>query len=204
MSIDPRTPVIIGVGQRSQRVDRGEPALEPVDMMVEAAKEAAADAGDIDVSAIDSVRTVGYDASAPPLPQLLRRLHQLSRSPSALHLAADLDAAHAARLLLLTAAAPLATAAAIPPHEATAAVADFGGAAEAAEDDSADGSALAALVAAASTSLAALSIAGASHGATLLVDGDQGLQGRAAAAHDGGQPPQLHEWLDGVGGISVG
>ena len=152
----------------------------------------------------DSVRTVGYDASAPPLPQLLRRLHQLSRSPSALHLAADLDAAHAARLLLLTAAAPLATAAAIPPHEATAAVADFGGAAEAAEDDSADGSALAALVAAASTSLAALSIAGASHGATLLVDGDQGLQGRAAAAHDGGQPPQLHEWLDGVGGISVG
>ena len=52
-----------------------------------------------------------------------------------------------------------------------------------AEDDSADGSALAALVAAASTSLAALSIAGASHGATLLVDGDQDLQGRAAAPH---------------------
>lgn len=59
MALDPRTPVIIGVGQRSQRVDRGAPALEPVDMMVVAAQEATADAGGIDVSAIDSVRTVG-------------------------------------------------------------------------------------------------------------------------------------------------
>lgn len=58
-SLDPRTPVIIGVGQRSQRVDRGEPALEPVDLMVVAAQEAASDAGGIDVTAIDSVRTVG-------------------------------------------------------------------------------------------------------------------------------------------------
>ncbi|WP_436793219.1 acetyl-CoA acetyltransferase [Actinospongicola halichondriae] len=59
MSLDPRTPVIIGVGQRSQRVDRGEPALEPVDLMVVAAQQAASDAGDIDVTAIDSIRTVG-------------------------------------------------------------------------------------------------------------------------------------------------
>ncbi len=59
MSLDPRTPVIIGVGQRSQRVDRGEPALEPVDLMVEAARHAARDASNIDVTAIDSVRTVG-------------------------------------------------------------------------------------------------------------------------------------------------
>lgn len=59
MSLDPRTPVIIGVGQRSQRVDRGEPALEPVDLMVVAAELAVEDAGGIDVSAIESVRTVG-------------------------------------------------------------------------------------------------------------------------------------------------
>ncbi len=59
MSLDPRTPVIIGVGQQSQRVDRGEPVLEPVDLMVVAAQQAAHDAGDIDVTAIDSIRTVG-------------------------------------------------------------------------------------------------------------------------------------------------
>lgn len=58
MSPDPRTPVIIGVGQRSQRVDRGEPELEPVDLMVAAARTALEDAGVRDPSAIDSVRTV--------------------------------------------------------------------------------------------------------------------------------------------------
>jgi acetyl-CoA C-acetyltransferase len=56
--LDPRTPVIIGVGQRSQRVDRGEPELEPVDLMVEAARTALEDAGVTDPSCIDSVRTV--------------------------------------------------------------------------------------------------------------------------------------------------
>jgi acetyl-CoA C-acetyltransferase len=59
VSLDPRTPVIIGVGQRSQRVDRGEPELEPVDLMVVAARAALEDAGVADASAIDSVRTVG-------------------------------------------------------------------------------------------------------------------------------------------------
>ena len=60
MPIDPRTPVIIGVGQHNQRVDRGEPALEPVDLMVTAAEKALADAGgDVAPDAIDSVRTVG-------------------------------------------------------------------------------------------------------------------------------------------------
>jgi acetyl-CoA C-acetyltransferase len=58
VSIDPRTPVIVGVGQRSQRVDRGEPELEPVDLMVVAARAALEDAGVTDPSAIDSVRTV--------------------------------------------------------------------------------------------------------------------------------------------------
>ncbi|MCO8127664.1 acetyl-CoA acetyltransferase [Acidimicrobiia bacterium EGI L10123] len=59
MSLDPRTPVIIGVGQRSQRVDRGEPELEPVDLMVVAGRAALEDASVTDASAIDSVRTVG-------------------------------------------------------------------------------------------------------------------------------------------------
>ncbi len=62
MSLDPRTPVIIGVGQHNQRVDRGEPALEPVDLMVVAARKALGDAGGtspIDADEIDSVRTVG-------------------------------------------------------------------------------------------------------------------------------------------------
>jgi acetyl-CoA C-acetyltransferase len=45
MARDPRTPVIIGVGQLSQRVDRGQPALEPVELMVEALRLAQADSG---------------------------------------------------------------------------------------------------------------------------------------------------------------
>jgi acetyl-CoA C-acetyltransferase len=57
--LDPRTPVIVGVGQHNQRVDRGEPALEPVDLMVRAAEAALADTGVTpDRSLIDSVRTV--------------------------------------------------------------------------------------------------------------------------------------------------
>ena len=50
------------MGQVSQRVDRGEPALEPVDLLAEAARRAAADTGataDRDVlAAVDSVRVV--------------------------------------------------------------------------------------------------------------------------------------------------
>lgn len=44
-SLDPRTPVLVGAGQWSNRVDRGEPAVEPVDMMAEALRRAAADSG---------------------------------------------------------------------------------------------------------------------------------------------------------------
>ena len=43
--VDPRTPVLIGVGQLSNRVDRGEAALEPVDLIVEALRRAADDSG---------------------------------------------------------------------------------------------------------------------------------------------------------------
>jgi acetyl-CoA C-acetyltransferase len=55
--LDPRTPVLIGTGQVSQRVDRGDEVLEPVDLMVEALRRAEADAGAPGVLArADSVR----------------------------------------------------------------------------------------------------------------------------------------------------
>jgi acetyl-CoA C-acetyltransferase len=51
--------VIVGVGQLSHRVDRGEPALEPVDLLAEALRRAEADAGTTGVlAAADSVRVV--------------------------------------------------------------------------------------------------------------------------------------------------
>jgi acetyl-CoA C-acetyltransferase len=43
--VDPRTPVLIGGGQLSRRVDRGEEPLEPVDLMAEALRRAADDSG---------------------------------------------------------------------------------------------------------------------------------------------------------------
>ncbi|MGH9048248.1 MAG: acetyl-CoA acetyltransferase [Acidimicrobiia bacterium] len=43
--IDPRTPVIVGVGQRSQRIDDPTQALEPIDLLAEAARAAGDDAG---------------------------------------------------------------------------------------------------------------------------------------------------------------
>ena len=57
-SLDPRTPVLVGVGQFSNRVDRGEPVLEPVDLMVEALRRAQADAGADVIAAADSVRVI--------------------------------------------------------------------------------------------------------------------------------------------------
>lgn len=45
MPLDPRTPVLVGVGQLNQRVDRGDEPLEPVDLMAEALRLAAADSG---------------------------------------------------------------------------------------------------------------------------------------------------------------
>ena len=57
--MDPRTPVIIGGGQLSQRVDRGEPPLEPIDLVAEAARRAADDAGAPGALAgVDSIRVV--------------------------------------------------------------------------------------------------------------------------------------------------
>ena len=43
--VDPRTPVLVGAGQLSRRVDQGEDPLEPVDLIVESLRRAAGDAG---------------------------------------------------------------------------------------------------------------------------------------------------------------
>ncbi len=59
-SVDPRTPVLIGGGQISNRVDQGAKVLEPVDLMAEALRGAAADAGrgnDI-LGHVDSIRVM--------------------------------------------------------------------------------------------------------------------------------------------------
>jgi acetyl-CoA C-acetyltransferase len=60
--LDPRLPVLIGVGQHNQRVDRGEPSLEPTELMAVAARDAAEDAGASGgravLDAVDSVRVV--------------------------------------------------------------------------------------------------------------------------------------------------
>ena len=65
-TIDPRLPVLVGTGQLTQRVDRGEPSLEPTEMMAEALRRAAHDAGSAAaggagsavLAAADSVRVV--------------------------------------------------------------------------------------------------------------------------------------------------
>jgi len=57
--IDPRTPVLVGVGQVSNRVDRGEPVLEPIELMAEALRRAEADTGAGGVLAgADAVRVI--------------------------------------------------------------------------------------------------------------------------------------------------
>jgi acetyl-CoA C-acetyltransferase len=60
MALDPRTPVLVGVGQWSNRVDRGEPPVEPVEMMAEALRRAAADSGATGdpLAGADAVRVV--------------------------------------------------------------------------------------------------------------------------------------------------
>src|SRR3981189_3372361 len=61
MPLDPRTPVIVGAGQVNQRTAEGDSAREPVDLMVEATRQASADAGATNGrldEAIDAVRVV--------------------------------------------------------------------------------------------------------------------------------------------------
>ncbi|MFM9084591.1 MAG: hypothetical protein ACKOQ7_12080, partial [Actinomycetota bacterium] len=58
MTLDPRTPVLIGAGQFVQRAGNIEDALDPVAMMVEAIRLAARDAGLNGVPAPDAIRVV--------------------------------------------------------------------------------------------------------------------------------------------------
>jgi acetyl-CoA C-acetyltransferase len=62
MHLDPRTPIVVGGGQWSNRVDEGDEPVEPVDLLAEAARRAAADTGASDPSkvlaSLDSVRFV--------------------------------------------------------------------------------------------------------------------------------------------------
>ena len=60
MPLDPRTPVIVGVGQRNQRVDDPLESLTPADFIAEAVRDAAADAGLSSLAAVDSVRVVSF------------------------------------------------------------------------------------------------------------------------------------------------
>ncbi|HEX6418540.1 MAG TPA: acetyl-CoA acetyltransferase [Acidimicrobiales bacterium] len=60
MAPEPRAPVLVGAGQWSNRVDRGEAPVEPVDMMAEALRRAAADSGAArdPLAGADAVRVV--------------------------------------------------------------------------------------------------------------------------------------------------
>ena len=59
MPLDPRTPVVVGVGQHLHRARGVEDALEPAALMEEAARHAASDAGLGAVPELDSIRVVG-------------------------------------------------------------------------------------------------------------------------------------------------
>jgi acetyl-CoA C-acetyltransferase len=57
--LDPRTPVVVAVGQTDQRTDDPTSALEPIALLVEAARHAAADGGtDRLLDALDTVAVV--------------------------------------------------------------------------------------------------------------------------------------------------
>lgn len=60
MAVDPRTPVIVGVGQHLQRVDDPLQALAPAPFIAEAVRAAVSDAGLTSVPAADSVRVVSF------------------------------------------------------------------------------------------------------------------------------------------------
>ena len=60
VSLDPRTPVIVGVGQRVRKIDDPLQASPPVPFIAEAVRAAAEDAGLSSLSAVDSVRTVSF------------------------------------------------------------------------------------------------------------------------------------------------
>ena len=72
MTLDPRTPVIVGVGQFLHRAEGLDDALEPVALMEQAVLAASADAGLSGPPAADSIRVV--EPAVVPLPQRTARL----------------------------------------------------------------------------------------------------------------------------------
>ena len=60
MSLDPRTPVIVGVGQQLQRIDNPLEALTPVAFIANAIREASKDAGLSAVPNVDSLRVISF------------------------------------------------------------------------------------------------------------------------------------------------
>ena len=68
MPVDPRTPVIVGAGQVTQKVDPTQ-ALEPADLMAEAAQRAASDSGAAGIlDALESIRVVSLLTRRYPNP----------------------------------------------------------------------------------------------------------------------------------------
>ena len=60
MAVDPRTPVIIGVGQQLQRIDDPLQALAPAPFIAEAVRAAVGDAGLSTTPSADSIRVVSF------------------------------------------------------------------------------------------------------------------------------------------------
>jgi acetyl-CoA C-acetyltransferase len=60
MALDPRTPVIVGVGQHLQRIDDPLQALAPAPFIAEAIRIASRDAGLASIPDVDSLRVVGF------------------------------------------------------------------------------------------------------------------------------------------------
>src|SRR5680860_243911 len=79
---DLRTPVIVGVGQASQRTDDPADALEPVDLLARAARRAEADAGTSLVSRLDAIAVTDILSWRYPDPGALlgRRLEATPRT----------------------------------------------------------------------------------------------------------------------------
>jgi hypothetical protein len=59
VTLDPRTPVLVGAGQSLHRAAGLDDALDPVALMALAAQEAITDAGLASLDAVDSIRVVG-------------------------------------------------------------------------------------------------------------------------------------------------
>jgi acetyl-CoA C-acetyltransferase len=59
VTIDPRSPVLVGSGQYLHRATGLDDALDPASLMCRAVEQAAADAGLSGVPSVDSVRVIG-------------------------------------------------------------------------------------------------------------------------------------------------